>query len=469
MLELLDLADRVPDLAALSPFLADPDPQVRRAAVATLTEVVPQGAGPALATALLDEQESVRSAAAAALRELVEVLPGDDELRAALLTALTAPDPVSRAAVLDVLRALKLGGHDLFREAARDEDHRVRLQAVRGLVSLDDVAGVAAAGADAEREVRVAAAHGLGTIASPEGAEHLVGLAGDPEPLVRAAALEASAGLAGVEELWRQAVAGAEAPEWQVRVGAVRGLVAAPADVAAPVRRPVRGRRTRRCAQGGGDRARPLGASAPDVRDALELATKDIDADVRGYARRALAGPSLDPSPGRWSAPFTGPGASPASSSACNYARERGDCRTRRPARSAPSTQGCADRRAAQHLCDEPLLDGALLGADRARMPAGVVGPTRVWACWTARGPAGCSRSGRAPGSRLRVEGGRERILQLPDGDGAVRVRSPSLSARGRPRPPRPQGRRTWRTTTASNAWSRTEAAPGSRGSRCAR
>ena len=27
-----------------------------------------------------------------------------------------------------------------------------------------------------------------------------------------------------------------------------------------------------------------------DVRDGLELATKDVDADVRGCARRALAG-----------------------------------------------------------------------------------------------------------------------------------------------------------------------------------
>ncbi len=289
MLELLGLADRVPDLAALSPFLADPDPQVRRAAVATLTEVVPQGAGPALATALLDEQESVRSAAAAALRELVEVLQADDELRAALLTALTAPDPVSRAAVLDVLRALKLADQDLFREAARDEDHRVRLQAVRGLVSLDDVAGVAASGADPEREVRVAAAHGLGTIASPEGAEHLVGLAGDPEPLVRAAALEAAAGLSGVEELWRQAVAGAQAPEWQVRVGAVRGLAAAPVDLAAPVVA-----RTADDVHADVRKAAVIAlgrwAHRPDVRDALELATKDTDADVRGYARRALAG-----------------------------------------------------------------------------------------------------------------------------------------------------------------------------------
>jgi HEAT repeat protein len=289
MLELLDLADRAPDLHDLASFLADPDAQVRRAAVATVTEVVPEGAGPALASALLDEEEAVRAAAAAALRELVEVIPATDEVRVALVTALAASDPVSRAAVLDVLRALKLGAPDLFREAAADPDHRVRLQAVRGLVSLDDVTGVATTGADPEREVRVAAAHGLGTIGDQRAAEHLIGLAGDPEPLVRAAALEAAAGLTGVEELWRLAVVGADAPEWQVRVGAVRGLATAPADVAVP---PVAGAVTDVHADVRKAAVIALGAWAdrPEAADALEQATKDTDADVRGYARRALAG-----------------------------------------------------------------------------------------------------------------------------------------------------------------------------------
>lgn len=289
MLELLELADRSPDLAALAPFLDDVDAQVRREAVATLTEVVPEGTGPALAVALLDDDEAVRAAAATALRELVEVIPASGEVREALLSSVAAPDPVARAAVLDVLRALKVGSADIFRRAAADGDHRVRLLAVRGLVSLDDVEGVAAARTDPAREVRVAAAHGLGTIGAEAGIVHLVGLAGDPEPLVRAAALDASAGLAGAEELWQLAAVGIAAPEWQVRVGAVRGLTAAPADVAVPalavaiedpsadVRKAV---------------VIALGAWAerPDVVDALTLATKDSDADVRGYARRALAG-----------------------------------------------------------------------------------------------------------------------------------------------------------------------------------
>jgi succinate dehydrogenase/fumarate reductase flavoprotein subunit/HEAT repeat protein len=289
MLDLLALAEQSPDLAALAPYLADADPQVRREAVATVTEVVPDGTGPALAAALLDPDDGVRTAAATALRELVEVIPATDEVRDALLAAVSAADAVSRAAVLDVLRALKLGSPEVFRAAGTDEDHRVRLQAVRGLVSLDDVAGVAAAGADPAREVRVAAAHGLGTIGADEAVEHLVGLAGDPEPLVRAAALEASSGLTAAEELWRLAVAGLQAPEWQIRVGAVRGLASAPPEVGAPALVDL-------VEESSADVRKAtviaLGSwtARPDVVDALTLATKDSDADVRGYARRALAG-----------------------------------------------------------------------------------------------------------------------------------------------------------------------------------
>ncbi len=230
----------------------------------------------------------MRHAAAVALREVVEVLSADEATRAALMESLSAPDPVARAAVLDVLRALRLGDAATFTDACSDDEPRVRLQGVRGLVSLDDVAGVSRAGGDPAREVRVAVAHGLGTIGHADAAVPLIGLAGDTEALVRAAALEASAGLSGVEELWRLAVAGITAPEWQVRVGAARGLAAAPAEVAVPplvsaVEDPhadVRKAAVITLARW---------ADRPDVAEALERATKDADADVRGYARRALS------------------------------------------------------------------------------------------------------------------------------------------------------------------------------------
>ncbi|MBO0806280.1 MAG: fumarate reductase/succinate dehydrogenase flavoprotein subunit, partial [Nocardiopsaceae bacterium] len=49
LLELVKLAETAPSLTELRPFLSDPDSRVRRAAIATLTETAPPGAGAALA------------------------------------------------------------------------------------------------------------------------------------------------------------------------------------------------------------------------------------------------------------------------------------------------------------------------------------------------------------------------------------------------------------------------------------
>ncbi|UAL30605.1 fumarate reductase/succinate dehydrogenase flavoprotein subunit [Nocardioides rotundus] len=287
LLELLELADSSPDLGELDPFLVDAEPAVRRAAVATLTEVVPAGFGPALVARLEDEDASVRSAAAHALRELVEVVPATEEVSAALHGAASVADPVGRAAVLDVLRGLRLGTVEDFSAALADEDHRVRLQAVSGLVSLDAVEPVARATADAEREVRVAAVHGLGTIGSPASEPVLADLAGDPELLVRAAALESLGALGGSPDSWSRSAEGLSDRAWRVRVGAVRGLAGAPDDVAVPPLLPAledEHADVRKAA------VIALSERTGDDRavEALERATKDTDADVRGYARRAL-------------------------------------------------------------------------------------------------------------------------------------------------------------------------------------
>jgi succinate dehydrogenase/fumarate reductase flavoprotein subunit/HEAT repeat protein len=287
VLELVALAESSPSLEELQPYLTDTDPQVRRTAVSTLTEVVPPGAGQALAAGLLDEDAGVRSAAATALRELVEVLSAGPELEAALSRSLDAPDPASRAAVLDVLRELRIGERETFRTAAADRDVRVRLQAIRGLVALDDSEGVATLAGDHRRDVRVAVAHGLGTIGAPAGEPPLLRLAGDAEPLVRAAALEAAAGIGATSGLVALLTREAVAPEWQVRVGAVRGLTSATPDQRVPVA-------VRALSDTHADVRKAAVIALTDdvddaeVADALEVATKDVDADVRGYARRAL-------------------------------------------------------------------------------------------------------------------------------------------------------------------------------------
>src|SRR5690606_39207833 len=191
LLELLALAEEMPGLDALRPFLADPDPAVRAAAADALTESAPDGAADALAALLADADPRPRRAAAAALRELVEVLRPGPAFAAGLEAALGSADPVVRAAVVGILRELRTGRPEAVAAALHDADHRVRLEAVRALVALGDGAAVARAAGDASREVRIAAAHGTASLgADPGGA--LPRLAADPDPLVRAAALAAA-------------------------------------------------------------------------------------------------------------------------------------------------------------------------------------------------------------------------------------------------------------------------------------
>ncbi|TDD67062.1 fumarate reductase/succinate dehydrogenase flavoprotein subunit [Actinomadura rubrisoli] len=287
LLELQRLAETEPSVDAIARYLADPDPKVRRAAVATLTEVAPDGVTGALATALADGHGSVRHAAATALRELVEVLPVTSQVRDALSGALDSQDAQVRAVVLDVLRALRLGGPAVFGDALRDADHRVRLQAVRGLVAHDAADEVGRAADDPSREVRVAVAHGLGTIGAPASPAVLGRLLEDRDPLVRAAALEALAGVGCPPPLDTAAADALHDPAWQVRTGAAKGLAAADPDIAAgPLIKALDDPHldVRKAAV----ISLAPHAPRPDVQDALTSATNDPDADVRAYARRAL-------------------------------------------------------------------------------------------------------------------------------------------------------------------------------------
>jgi succinate dehydrogenase/fumarate reductase flavoprotein subunit/HEAT repeat protein len=287
LLELLALAETQPSLDALRPFLTDTDPKVRRAAVMTLTEVAPDGVVTPLAERLDDEHASVRRAAATALRELVELLPATDGIRVQLTGRLGSGDPVVRAAVLDVLRALRLGDRAIFAAALDDTDHRVRIQAVRGLVSQNAAEEISAAATDPSREVRIAVAHGLGATGDPHASAVLRGLGTDPDPLVRAAALEAFAGLGCPPPLVAVAVAALQDPTWQVRTGAARGLAAAPYETGAG---PLIGALADPHLDVRKAAVIALGrwTAEPDVAEALRAALTDGDADVRGYARRAL-------------------------------------------------------------------------------------------------------------------------------------------------------------------------------------
>ncbi|WP_322857611.1 fumarate reductase/succinate dehydrogenase flavoprotein subunit [Mycobacterium shigaense] len=275
------LALEEPTIADLRPYLADDDPGVRRTAVATLTEHIPDGYAPALFAALDDADAGVRRTSAEGIRELVEVLPDPAGAEPYLLSG----DTVVRAAAVYLLAARRAGAAGQYRRALDDPDDRVRIEAVRALVSVDDVDGVVTATGDESREVRIAAAAGLATLRG--GAAAFSALIGDPDPLVRAAALAALGELGCGPDDFKTVEKALQAPAWQVRQGAARALSGAAAELAVP-----------RLSEALSDahldvrKAAVLSltrwAAAPAARDALGLALKDSDADVRAYARRAL-------------------------------------------------------------------------------------------------------------------------------------------------------------------------------------
>ena len=278
------LALEEPTIAALEPYLSDPDAGVRRTAVATLTEHTPDGYATALFAALDDADAAVRHTSADGIRELVEVLPDPSAARAYL----DSRDTVVRAAAVYLLSARRAGDAGQYRGALTDPDHRVRIEAVRALVSVDDAAGVVAATDDENREVRIAAVAGLATLRGGlQGNRAVSALVADPDPLVRAAALAALGELGCSPEDFVTVEKALRAPAWQVREGAARALSGAGAELAVP-----------QLAEALADahldvrKAAVLSltrwAGEPAARDALGIALKDSDADVRAYARRAL-------------------------------------------------------------------------------------------------------------------------------------------------------------------------------------
>ncbi|GLE53207.1 hypothetical protein ATCCBAA256_27680, partial [Mycobacterium montefiorense] len=147
------------------------------------------------------------------------------------------------------------------------------------------VAGVELATRDESREVRITAAAGLATLRS--GVAAVSALIADPDPLVRAAALAALGELGCGQDDFAVVERALLAPAWQIRVGAARALAGATTEFAVP-------RLTGALSDPHLDvrKAAVLSltrwAADAAARDALGIALKDSDADVRAYARRAL-------------------------------------------------------------------------------------------------------------------------------------------------------------------------------------
>ena len=272
-----------PSVDDLAPFLRDDDPGVRRTAVDVLTEHLCEGYAEPLVAALEDPNAEVRRVAADGIRELVEVLPAPEAVRPLSNSA----DPVVRGAAAYVLSSRRVGEPAQYRRLVADPDHRVRIEAVRALVSVDDADGVAAAHADANREVRIAVANGLGTLGA--GAATVRRLIDDADPLVRAAALAAIGAIGWVDADVSTVEQALVASAWQIRQGAARALAGAPSPSAAvpPLSRALSDPHldVRKAAVLSLTR---WADSETSAREALAGALDDGDADVRAYARRAL-------------------------------------------------------------------------------------------------------------------------------------------------------------------------------------
>ncbi|MFI6172716.1 fumarate reductase/succinate dehydrogenase flavoprotein subunit [Nocardia sp. NPDC051052] len=276
------LALDAPTVPELSSYLTDEDSGVRVAAISVLTENTPDGFTAVLVDALDDDAAAVRRAAAASLRELVEVLPG----ATGLPERLGSPDPVVRATVIDLLRALRAGSAPQYVAALTDSDHRVRIEAVRALVSLDDRQAVSTLVGDDIREVRIAVAQGLAAIGGG-GSEVIRILAKDHDPLVRAAASAAFAVLGADPADIAELSAALRHSAWQVRVGAARGLAGADPEAVVPILAEAL-RDPHLDVRKAAVLALTTWPGRGDAIGALERAIDDVDADVRAYARRAL-------------------------------------------------------------------------------------------------------------------------------------------------------------------------------------
>lgn len=291
LVALLALADECPELDELRPYLESGDAELRRTALSVLSETAEDWseASAVIAGALTDIDAGVRRAATELLAELREVLVPGQEFARLLRTGATSADVNVRVAAIGALWRHRLTSTEELAQWLSDSEIDVRCEAVLGLVSLDALDTLAFAASDAAPQVRIAVAKAIAAVGDPRGVRTLTSLAGDPQPLVRAAALAAMEHTGCDEQATSLAVACLSDPSWQVRAGSAAALWGADADaVVGPLSSAARDDNldVRKAA------VRVLAerfAHHPNVRDVLTAAHTDPDADVRAYARMGLS------------------------------------------------------------------------------------------------------------------------------------------------------------------------------------
>lgn len=161
---LLALTEGDAGRATLRPYLSDPDPAVRRAAVEVVARRRPDWVFDALCLALLDASDAVRVTAAAALRPLEPEFPDQPQLFDFLEQALASPSVAARQIAVRLLRRTSDANVSTFTAAATDADPSVRREAVHGLADLGAGSEIGTLVEDDDPDVRAAAQAAMATL-----------------------------------------------------------------------------------------------------------------------------------------------------------------------------------------------------------------------------------------------------------------------------------------------------------------
>ncbi|HEV8196062.1 MAG TPA: HEAT repeat domain-containing protein [Gemmatimonadales bacterium] len=186
----LQSADTGRIVAALMSVLKDPDVEVRRAAIRSLTNFEDPSTAPALREALRDSDAEIREAAIEGLANLHDAASGD-----AIAALIKDANKDVRARAVEAITELELKTSPAgLLDALHDSDPDVRQHAAEAVAHFGDVRAVPALKLlldDPNGDVRESAVEALGEIRNQEAIEALIVALKAKDPKVRQAAADA--------------------------------------------------------------------------------------------------------------------------------------------------------------------------------------------------------------------------------------------------------------------------------------